>query len=753
MSASRQHGEPAAITDLDSRRQSGIQTDWLDEQIHNSDRLLDLLTSGELEEFLALWRTLSPPSLDVDLPDSHGRYLVYVACDTNHPEVIEAVLSARPQLAIRQGRDLLINNLVRLGYRQTLLRVLAASRETVGRDVLSPVSLGDTSPLFLAIIAHDWGMMDLLLHHGADPFQEMFFTVPGETRPEQIIYSLMSWVVSVVQIPAVIRRLLAGREDQINRHLNGRPMLIWAATAPVWDNVALLLELGADPNQVGDHLNRVLELALRANHKPTFELAIQYGSKPNHQNYNGQTGLHLAIYLRSLWAVRLWLTRYPLIGPETACVLDHPQLSETAYQPNLTDLRGQTPVHILLEIYGSLALPEIRHLLRYTDPNLPNYQGQTVLHLIVTAGLWEPLADILATLPLDIRAPDHDGQTPLSLSSTPEALWETAVRSYYYLLVGRPGVWALPWQQECSVARQGRGDCLETIRTQLQDPSLSTYPRRQGLDIRLDTDPQARYHSWTGEIYINYASLRLLRDRHPEGTPPYLPESITGFIRDSSINYHRGGIEMPRLWPEIIQATLDQGTYLYMMIGISITSTGHANALIYRVPENTLERFEPAGGSEYYLSHSYRQLDSRLKEIFTASLAKHGVPPPTYYAPPDYQSQFSFQSIDELEPRRSNDPLGYCGAWSAWYIDYRARYIHLDPVTFHQKLLLAVRRAGSGFKTVIRNYSRLIINISRQVHRQIDDVAFEEGWNKDLTVREYAMTALYGDLEPYEEDP
>ena len=184
---------------------------------------------------------------------------------------------------------------------------------------------------------------------------------------------------------------------------------------------------------------------------------------------------------------------------------------------------------------------------------------------------------------------------------------------------------------------------------------------------------------------------------------------------------------------------------MYLLITISVSRISHANSLMYIVPNNTIERFEPHGSQEFVGGYNDDLLDTQIHDMFSQYLKELGIGRPEYLRPKDYQPVFGYQSIDllEYESRRSNDPGGFCAAWSVWYIDYRARYIHLDPVIFNQKLVNAIRRTGSGFKKIIRNYANLIIEISKQVYERVDLETYPS--YQELCAA-FANEALFGDI-------
>ncbi|CAB0038610.1 unnamed protein product [Trichogramma brassicae] len=175
------------------------------------------------------------------------------------------------------------------------------------------------------------------------------------------------------------------------------------------DVVEKFLELGQDPNclvpETGDS---PLHLSLKDTNVKIFELLLRNGANPNLANINGSTPLHVIVKkTNSVDLARMLF-----------------ELSAEKYQPLQIDARdkfGCTPLQSALALSGKKQTIEM--LIRNgADPNSTNEYGSTYLHIICQSRCLKLEGNSLETLfeacdntrqTLQVDAVDNLGRTPL----------------------------------------------------------------------------------------------------------------------------------------------------------------------------------------------------------------------------------------------------------------------------------------------------------------------------------------------------
>jgi hypothetical protein len=159
---------------------------------------------------------------------------------------------------------------------------------------------------------------------------------------------------------------------------------------------------------------------------------------------------------------------------------------------------------------------------------------------------------------------------------------------------------------------------------------------------------------------------------------------------------------------QFTQLLKNKSCHLIMMpLGIDIAIGGHSNMLIYDTQTNELERFEPYGAYPPINYNYYPSvLDSQIEMYF-----KRLVPKLKYITPSNFLPSLGFQSIEtysSFKCKRIGDPDGFCAAWALWWADNRIKNSHINRKDLSEKLIDQIRQENISFKSVIRNYSKII---------------------------------------------
>lgn len=127
------------------------------------------------------------------------------------------------------------------------------------------------------------------------------------------------------------------------------------------------------------------------------------------------------------------------------------------------------------------------------------------------------------------------------------------------------------------------------------------------------------------------------------------------------------------------EVSVNQQRYVLIKItlGIAADVSLHANVLIYDRLKKEAWRFEPYGTNKIMRNQALdKLLNDKLKIVYGSDVK--------YHTPDDYLEGVNFQLLGEgLSPVREGqdlgDPLGYCLAWSLWFVDIVLSHPDMDP--------------------------------------------------------------------------
>ncbi len=154
--------------------------------------------------------------------------------------------------------------------------------------------------------------------------------------------------------------------------------------------------------------------------------------------------------------------------------------------------------------------------------------------------------------------------------------------------------------------------------------------------------------------------------------------------------------------------------FIFSCFSLRGRDDNHANCLIYDHHDRSVELFDPVGRMETLYQE---RLEKSFKFFFSSiGISKvHGFM--------DYCPAESFQAIQwrEREETKEIDPMGYCAAWSLWWIDFRLTNAHtsLSRSELVDRAIAVLHSKPYPMTEFIRNYARFIV---RERNRMILEV-------------------------------
>jgi glutaredoxin len=132
--------------------------------------------------------------------------------------------------------------------------------------------------------------------------------------------------------------------------------------------------------------------------------------------------------------------------------------------------------------------------------------------------------------------------------------------------------------------------------------------------------------------------------------------------------------------------------------------SGHANYMVYDTRVKSLERFEPYGFVSDKCITAPGLDDAILKIVRKKWTVKK------YYKPLDFIPNLGPQTMQIQEnAERGDDPVGFCGAWSAFYADLRLGNPDVDRQELLKSTVEILEKRPETLTEFIRNYTSNLI--------------------------------------------
>jgi hypothetical protein len=177
------------------------------------------------------------------------------------------------------------------------------------------------------------------------------------------------------------------------------------------------------------------------------------------------------------------------------------------------------------------------------------------------------------------------------------------------------------------------------------------------------------------------------------------------------------------------------GIFLYIKWDCA-NNDAHFNAILFDTKMKTVERFEPY---TKFLEKKYfnvtNKFDIQFKKIIKKYLDYE------YIKPQNFCPSLGFQQKEEnnllsVSTKRTignyelnNDPGGFCGAWSIYFLNLRISNPNIDTKIILKNIYNYLEKDKHSFRSFIRNYSNFIYKerakLLRNYNKKSDDDYYE----------------------------
>ena len=651
------------------------------------------------------------PDSDYNIRDENGLYLIFYITQQNNKTLLEKLLKTNIRIDIYdlEGKSILYVP-IKFGYNDMIKQIMEYNKINVGIPIQTIEDNDGHLPINYAITFQNITAFNLL------------FPITSLTITDIDGNSLLHHAVSVRNLQ-LTKEVFSKMNDPNLQNNVGETSLHIACRNSHYEIVQFLLENHCNVNiQESEKLLTALHYACFNRNIKIISLLLDNDANVNIQDYNGNTPLHYAILNDRLDIISI--------------LLGHPK-TKSITNVNLFDTNLNVPL-ISVFINNKRGMSDyISLLLDDTDINFQNRDGNTCLHYLCMDGHWKNFIHKLVKKKNDIFVQNTFGERPIDFISKEDydVFMNMITDSYIYRLSLRKGTWSNDWENKCF---DDKNICMKHIqdkfikleKSKIYDCHNTSYPVRKNSERCLDIkfDERVSFNTFSGfsldilcgMIYVNkkHKQLKTILEKidyddnttynflikHGISTYEFLFKKNFVLWYKNSLYIMDGTKE---LFLDVIKNNKKTGYTHIMLYAILYLKHGlHANILLYTIKTNELERFDPFGSGFDQL------LDDQLKSHF-----EHLIPNLKYISPFDYMTSTGIQKIDVTENLNAyiGDPVGYCAAWSIWYVDMRMTY----PQISRNKLILYIAQQINvkhvKFRSVIRNYSKNITDIRDKI--------------------------------------
>ena len=531
-------------------------------------------------------------------------------------------------------------------------------------------------------------------------------------------YTYLHYAIKIKNIK--ILKLILSYKPNINyQTLSGDTALHLACNYNFIEGCSILIKNNIDVN-IYDYNTQITALiySILLNNYKLFQILIDK-SDINYMDQEGNTALH---YIAMD-------TNYKMLQ----------NIILKANKFNLSNLKGQIPLHILLYKHEKKILDldiDLIKIINNSNLNIQDNKGNSCFYLIVYYDIWEILFNTIKLNKLNAFIINKNVNIIDLISEEKKKKFiDLLTESYLIYLRKNKHKWInkldtlclkkLPLNQYKNKNKKkftnNKDICYDLIKDYIKKNKISIPIKNRSYYITFDHKNHLDFVSYTGDIIDILFGLFYLHDTFNNITTTLnLKFNENKKLENYYINkqnkviYTKDFLNIEIIWNNqhiFFPTELDHiikkfkksknKRFLIIPIGLELSYGSHANILLYDKKLNEIERFEPHG-SIYPFRFNYNPelLDTILFKYFNNYFCNL-----KYFKPLDYLPKLGFQYLESNNNNNIGDPGGFCASWSIWYINLRIKYNNIDRKKIVIKSINKIKELNFIFKTIIRNFS------------------------------------------------
>jgi len=664
---------------------------------HQYDKLIDLIKKDN--------------KIDLNIIDDTGTYLLQYVILFRQKDLLALMITRNCKLDIldSEGRSIFYVP-IKFGYTDIVKLLITFSNVVIGIPLLELQDNFSNIPLHYAIMFNKYDIINAML----EIYNNINFKdIDGNTALHLMVKKFKSDNLDLIG-KLILKKI------GINHINNAGQNALHIATENNNIKIAgILLQNGININAqtFDDHFTPLI-IATNNNSIEMCELLFKYEPNYNSQDIYGNSVLFHAIMNKSKLLIKVYVKKT---------------------NNNLVNISGQIAINLFFN--NNYDLDNIdeyyfRILLTNSNLNIQNNQGKTTWYYLIKMDLWEKYQDVLINKKNKIFIQDLDQKTPYQIVKTEyndkfNKFIDLIANSFYNYVINM----SINIPKYNFITNDTKPNVIEQIKKIIINDRISVPQDKKSYCLHEDSYEDVTFSSYVGISLDIICGLIYIKNKFSEVETTltkkfvsndilyeyYLSNGIkrseyTDFLNFEIIwSFQR--LFMPTILKEKIESFMlnDQKKYLIIPIGIELTSGAHANILFYDKEKNEMERFEPYG-KDYPPGFNYNPgiLDMTLENLFNNFFTIDDKTKFKYFSPSSYEIKIGLQLLDSYEyskEKNIGDPGGFCAAWSLWYIEMRLNNLNINKTQLLNKLINHIRMKQIPFRTVIRNFTKNIINI------------------------------------------
>jgi len=641
-------------------------------------------------------------NINLDIKDKNYNYLIHYIVIYNQIEILNILFERNIRIDILDidGRSILYVP-IKYNYIEILKLLLEYNKKLIGISILDiKDKLGNTA-LHYAVLLNNYNIVNILFKNNADPLL-------SNNEDINVIYLALQY-----NYTNIIKYFI---KNNINVQFVSNNNENILQLAILYQNIEVINLVIDKINNINNQENMygltALHQSIVLNNIDIFKQIILNGGNINIQDYHGNTPL---IYL---------------IIEKNNNILNH-FIEYNNIDYNLTNIDGNTGLHIILDDITHYHNNIINKLILETDLSIQNNNGDTCLHYLINNNLILNYKDIISNKELNIfikNIKDISCFDLINNDKNKQEIINIIIKAYYNYLKNNKNKLIVKWEKECSnIDLQEK--CYKKINEIIFNEKRSI-PKLNNYELKLDNGIFVNTCYFTGSrIDILFGIIFLFKT---------FTENKLGIIIDYPLSdnnelekyYKSLGINVntkisfcnfeivwayqkiffPTYFDEEINKAIKKYNYIIIPIGIELHQGAHANILFWDIRNNIIERFEPNGANEpNNFNYNNKLLDNILLKKFRIFDNKIKILSPKSYLP-----IIGFQILENYNTdscKRIGDPNGFCAVWCIWWIYQKMTNLNIESKTLVEILIKEIKLNNYNFKTIIRNFSSNIVEL------------------------------------------
>ena len=709
--------------------------------MEHSRLLFDYVRNNKFEDLIKLLE--KDDSIDVNIRDENGNYLIMYAVINNRTSIIEFLLKrgARIDIYDQEGRSILYIP-IKYSYNDIIKLLLIYNKSNIGVSLVDVKDKHENIPLHYALFFKNIYAIKLLLDSNSNC---NVTDADGNNALHLAVYSRNYDIIALV---------LDTNVNINTRTLIGETALHIACNFQLDKVTRLLVEHKIDIN-TQDYTDEITSLiyAVNLSNKYIVIYLLEQNADPNIQDIIGNTAINYAIIDENYEILSYFIKNND--------VPDKIQLNI-----NIHNIGGKIAIHLLLEKNTLPSREMMEWFIFNSNLNIQDIYGITPLFLLCRRNLWQSYKSILVKKKLNILVKTIDNKQILDLINKADKadFMNMIVESYIYVLRHSTNIWTDEWENMCNKelfqnnlssedksklskyiiidTKESSDICYELVKHKLsmllatddtKKCATPSYPQKIDKKCIVIYDaPDIEYCNFTGislEVLIGviyllqkykYACSTISKNfmSNPELCAYYETIGVKTRTKCEFLNFEIVWVYKKLFFSDNFIQNFNMcrsnktTRFIIIPLGIELKNGSHANYLIYDAKSNEIERFEPYGSSPpYQFNYNPKLLDDNLLTKFRGVDKTIQYIEPKMYLPKIGLQHFDIYTATVGREKNIGDPKGYCAIWSIWYTDMRLTYPDIDRKSLIKKLIKEIKYKNMSFRKLIRNYSYNIVKI------------------------------------------